>query len=247
MSEATSKLSPEAQKALNRLEKIGKAKMGTFIIGHNGETDTIKCSKFYGKAPSLPEEELFLCDECGEQKQLLVQLYVPSLPPNIQRLLPTELSDALLVFYYCLECLPYGGDQLDVKIYHADDIKKLKYYDIDRGELMEPEIFDSYTTAYTFDHESLFKYCHNEKIENEICDQIQDELEDLRDDSTNSNCFFGGCADFAQGDDCPGPSWDLFLNIGGDKWNHFMWGDCGTAQIWVNSVEPNFVLTWSCS
>ncbi|KAI5552954.1 hypothetical protein TVAGG3_0235430 [Trichomonas vaginalis G3] len=247
MSEAIAKLSPEAQTAFNRLESVGKARMGTFIIGHNGEPDTIKCSKFFGKTPCLPEEELFLCDECGEQKHLLVQLYVPSLPPNVQRLLPTELSDALLVFYYCLECLPCMGNHLDVKIYHPEDIEKLKYCNINRDELEEPEIFDSYTTAFTYDHESLYTYFDNEKIDDQDSDYIVLELDKLREDSSHSNCYFGGCAHFIQGDECPGPNWNLFLNIEEDEWNNFMWGDCGTAQIWVNSVEPNFVLTWSCS
>lgn len=230
---------PGVVEVVQQLRQKGLMKMGYFMVGHQGEADTVKCIKCFGKIPHLPGEEVSKCGECGRIKDTILQVYVPLLPQNVQRILPESLQGCLIVFHMCAECLPWDQEMdMDVSIYTPEQIERLELQDA--GDVpYRPGVVDNIVAHETLD---VVSGCEIPGMNESVLYLIHDEISDSR----PSSCYFCGAPSYVQGPECPGPGWTLFANLEEDAVHDLMWGDCGTAQIWVHDSEPKFRLTWAC-
>ncbi|EAY19043.1 hypothetical protein TVAG_247220 [Trichomonas vaginalis G3] len=233
------------QEQLGAIEWFGKkgfTKKGIFIRCEKAEATKAALSKYGGKVPHLPGEDPSVKTEDGVQLELAVQLYVPELPENVQRLLPQELQDALILLFINTEDSPENGP-MPVRIYHKDDISKLELADAKEDAHIESAIFKSYEVIDTYNDSGNDFLESMEEVDGLVVEELMHEIRSKRD----TNCYFGGFPYFVQGEASPGEGWTLLLNLQDDSYFSYMFGDAGTAQIWVNDSDPTqFDLEWQC-
>ena len=231
------------KKLLENCEELGYVKDAFYIEAHENEEYGIRVSKFFGKIPCFEDQELPKC-QCGNLKSPLVQIYVPSLPAKVRALFPSDLQDALIVMFICVECLQWEGG-LTTWVFHEDEIDKLLYKE-------GPKDYKTHVISGYHQHKQIPSesddFFRNEKL-------ISSEFDgDLVSDARYSfiykddiGSFFGGFPFYCQGDDNPGRDYKLILSLVDDKSFPFMWGDAGNAQIWLkNDDSHEFLITWAC-
>ena len=234
----------EENKLISWLDQNGWVKPGQFIHCEKADATEITVSKFGGKIPHLPNEEIPKCPTCGHNLEVLVQLYVPNLPQNIQHLLPEKLSDALIVLFVCPEDLADMQGKMVSRVYHADQISSLVYENPNEGAQIESALFKNFEEMPTY-NDTGDDYM--EKME-EIDDAEMEELmRKIRDEIRTVKCYFGGFPYYQQGEATPGNDCTLLLNVEQDDGFSMMWGDAGNAQIWVKKDDScEFYLNWQC-
>lgn len=232
--------SEEQVSALNWFGSKGFVKKGIFIRATKEETTKAAVSKYGGVVPHLPGEGPVKSPDGSHDLELAVQLYVPELPENVQRLFPQNLQDALILMFVDTEDSPENGP-LPVRIYHKDDIAKLELAPAKEEGRIESAIFTSYEPIDTYNDSG------NDFLEvmGEVDGLVVEELMLIIRQNRDTNCYFGGFPYYVQGESTPGDNWSLLLNLQDDQYFSYMWGDAGTAQIWINP-EGEFELTWQC-
>ena len=226
------------------LQQRNWVKPGQFVHCTKAETNNFEVSKFGGKIPHLPNEEIPTCQECGQKMEVVAQIYVPSLPDFAKNVFPEALKQSLIVLFVCTEDLPFGDWQMVSRVYSQDQIKNLIYDEPKEDAKIESALFQNYEMLDTYNDTS------NDYLEvmGEVDDLAMEELmRKVRDEIRTSKCYFGGFPYYQQGEETPGDNFTLLLNIENDENFSMMWGDGGNAQIWVNNENPEeFHLTWQC-
>lgn len=230
------------KKLFENCEKLGYVKDAYYIEAHEKEEYDIRVSKFFGKIPCFEGQKLPKCS-CGSLKSPLVQIYVPSLPAKVRGLFPSDLQDALIVMFICLDCLSWGCG-LTTHVFHEDEIDKLVYKDGPQD--YEPHVISGYHQHKQIPSETD-DFFPNEKL---ISGDFGDMLYDIRcscvyKDDVGS--YFGGFPNYCQCDENPGRDYKLILSLINDESFPLMWGDAGNAQIWLkNDDSHEFFITWAC-
>lgn len=217
-------------------------KNGQFPVCDKTDSNTVCVSKFGGRVPLLPNEEIPKCS-CGKEKELLMQIYAPQLPENIREILPSKLHQSLICLYYCTECME-SDEHLETRIYNAEDLENLSYGNEVADAKIESSVFTKFEELPTFD-DSSNKYM---EFDDDDVDSLKVEelMYRLRHEVFEGRAsFFGGFPHYEQGEVVPEGDFTFFANLEQDNSFSMMWGDAGSAQIWVNT-EGEFVLGWQC-
>lgn len=236
-------------KILEHFDSQNLTKKGNFIYcKKDASTQEIKLSKFGGEIPQPNTQGAVpKCSDCKKDLEVLVQLYVPTLPENVKSLFPDDLKESLIVVFLCPDDIPcQTQSNLLYKIYNQEQIKTLCYTKSNSNKI-DCAVFNEYKEYDTYG-DMLNVYLENYKNFPEI-DQVKvEELMWKIRASRGSKCYFGGFPYYNQSETNPGDDYQLLINLEDD--NHFsmMWGDAGSAQIWVkkNADENRFLLTWQC-
>ncbi len=244
------KLSTDETKILNYFQKKNLVKKGYFIFAEKKEfpLDT-RINKFGGLVP-VPKNSKAIpkCKTCKKDMEVLAQIYVPKLPKDIVNNLPEDLKETLIVLYLCPEDLPIESQSnIIYNIYKFDEIPNLIYVKNNKSKnkimssiFNEIKIFDTFA-------DTLNEYLNQEDKE---VDQVQVEqfMEKVRREYRKSKCYFLGYPFYNQSEVNPGDDYQLFLNLEDDENFSFMFGDAGSAQIWVKKKDEKnrFLLTWQC-
>ena len=208
-------------------------------------------SKFGGYIPCYENDEYLMCDDCNIELEVLTQIYVPSLPKSVKALFPSSLQETLIVLFICTECLtPYGGE-LTTRIYYKEDFDKLVYKEPKQNGI-EQAIFKSFPeielTFHCSDDAMQFPSKYFSVADGNSNTDFYSCIDDLFIKPKLSLSYFGGHPYYVQSDERPGPDYKLILSLCDDE-NNFslMWGDAGTAQIWLRNDDSNeFYITWAC-
>ncbi|OHS95121.1 hypothetical protein TRFO_38638 [Tritrichomonas foetus] len=210
-----------------------------------GDSCNPRISKFGGHIPHLPHEPKPLCNDCHGEYSMICQIYVPSTPQFFQNYFPPNRRDALILYFYCNNCyLNVKG-----KIYYGDDLDNLVYeYDknFGYGTFNEPRIVTGWS-------EGLMAPMRSNDIVREIerkycCSQISCDLAEFNDQfGPKPRTYIGGWPDFVQSDTTPDNSVFL-INFCESEASTAMWGDCGTAQLWIGKGKDFDALyaDWAC-
>lgn len=110
-------------------------------IKEDGEDGNPRVTKFGGKYPHLPNEEIPGCSYCLQDKlMMVVQLYINDLPEFIKSFFPLDKQDCLLVLGVCPQCM--GSHGYHISTYYGDSIDQLEYSD-DVGKEWSKESLNS--------------------------------------------------------------------------------------------------------
>lgn len=211
-----------------------------------GDTTNPRVSKFGGSYPYLPEEGTARCHVCNTDNISCCQLYVPSLPQFIQDYFPADKRDGLLVLSLCPECL--GMDGYRCSYYQDDVLDKLVYAYIKNSDYdgFEPRIVESWSETKCFPNISVDIY--STLLTSKFGDYDYDASDELNKENNNpSGTYLGGWPEFVQSDETP-DGMTLLLEMEESEAATLMWGDAGTAQLWMSTGEDfgSFKLTWAC-
>jgi hypothetical protein len=201
-----------------------------------------KVSKLGGAIPHLPSETLAPC-ECGQQQELLLQLYVPSLPPKVRELFPA--FNGLIVFTYCTECMD-SDVTCTTHVYPDNCLSELVFEAPKDGAQIEARTINSWKEFTSHDFTSDRAYELNRQSGK---DEIEfEQVGHLSRDAAPSKTYLLGNPWFEQGEYSPGDDFVLLANFSQDNVCTLQWGDAGSGQLWVKKgaafAEAN--LTWMC-
>ena len=232
----------EENSILQWFQQKGWVKQGQFIHCEKNDTNSIAISKFGGKIPHLPNEEIPKCPTCGHSCELLAQLYVPSLPEYAKALFPQNLQESLIVLFICAEDLADMQGKMISRVYQPEQIQNLVYSNAPENAQIESALFENYEMLDTY-NDTSDAYM---EVMDEIDDAAAEELmRKIRDEVRPSKCYFGGYPYYQQGEATPGDDCTLVLNIEQDDNFSLMFGDAGNAQIWVkNDNSGEFYINW---
>lgn len=243
-----SALSDEQKRYIYYADSVGQVKNGIFLECDFKDADKPAVSKFGGSVPYLPKEVgdnfIPICEDCNQQMEVLVQLYIPDLPPVVQRKFPVELQESLIVLFLCGDDLPIDSENiLKYRIYSKEEIPNLKLEPVKTDNpYIQSAIFSKYIVQPVINSSGF------PDITREFPDLDYWEVpQKLR--NTKSLCYFDGFPEFVQFPEEPSVPATYIMNLEGDDQTSFtmMWGDAGTAQLWISNDKPyTFYLIWQC-
>ena len=186
---------------------------------------------------------------------MVCQIYIPSTPKWFQEKFPINHRDSLIVVSYCNSCFL----SIEAKFYTSDKLDSLVYE--------EDVYYTGFSTNYTFNEPRIVTVWTSGKmlpifgnsILNEIADRNSIHREELDNQFSRFNCingpndenrtYIGGWPEFVQKDCTPSDSF-LVVNLSQSCSSTAMWGDAGTAQVWmenqVNDSFGNLITNWAC-
>jgi uncharacterized protein YwqG len=206
------------------------------------DSQSPRVSKIGGSIPHLPSEALVKCD-CGLQQDLLLQLYVPSLPPKVQELFPS--FNGLIVFTYCTECMD-SDVVCSTRVYPEDRLSELVFSPPREGSQIEPRTVTNWKEFTSHDFTSDRAYEANRQSGK---DEIEfEEVGRIARSAVPSKSYLLGNPWFEQGEYSPGDDYVMLANFSQDNVCTLAWGDAGSGQLWIKKgaafAEAN--LTWMC-
>lgn len=227
---------------LNKLNEHNFIKPAICFHCEKAKSEKIAISKFGGDVPVLPgEENIAICPECGNQMEVLVQLYIPDLPQVLQRLFPYELQESLIVVFFCVENMPIEPQVIKSRIYSKEEIPKLITLPQIENPGIESSIFREFFPLLSLDESS------NRVAETRDWDRTGRLFEAYHENFQMYGSYFLGYPNFIQEESTPGIGWTYLMNLDTDDNFSFMWGDAGTAQIYISEQAPYQIhLDWQC-
>ena len=153
----------------------------------------------------------------------------------------------VLVGYTCNSC--YVAE--DVQLYVDDEIDQLVYDDVpsDVDVFNEPRTVIGWEKKFIYPTglvDSGFDLPNRESYKKDELYFIEEILENKRNQSELCT-YLGGYPCFVQGDDSP-KNHVLLLEMEESEASTNMWGDCGTAQVWMTTGEDfgSFIMQYAC-
>lgn len=216
----------------------GLLRDGLFPVGAEGDACECGVTKFGGKVPRGHSDTPSMCPECGKMKEVLLQIHPPSLPDPLRELFKDERT---LVLKYCPECCPSGEE---VEVLAFDETFSIDYDEVSDPKIA-PFLIEGFETKVVVDSSSENYF---EKLDESGVDSLQAELFARRfsDDYHQGKSYFLGYPRYEQQEDNPGEPYIFFCNLEQDSKFSLMWGDAGSAQLWLRNNDgiPHFLLNW---
>lgn len=218
------------------------------IVTHVDSTNP-RVSKFGGTLPYLPINGPPLCSCKKDKLQTVFSLYIGTLPCDIKNLFPKG-HEFVVVGYTCNSCYNFQC----VKCYVDDEIDQLVYDDVTSSE----KVFNEPRTVVEWKENSMLPLgitdsgfsLPNMNMYNEEELFFLEEIlsDDFKSHKNRSRTYLGGYPFFVQGDDSP-PNHVLLLEMEESEASTNLWGDCGTAQVWMTTGEDfgSFIMQYACS
>jgi hypothetical protein len=211
-----------------------------------GDRATPRCVKFGGCVPHDPSASP-LCPSCSVALAHVVSIYVPLLPQPIQDFFPPDERETLIVVCYCEHCFlnpptfVYRGAEIDRLVMSPDHV-------MFRRPFNEPRVVVGWQEALSHAHACGMSGLGIIGTKYRSDSVWTDVIEPTLNDSTG-NTYFGGFPEFVQSDEQPTPSSVLLLQMAQSRASTALWGDCGTAQVWIETGRNygKVQVTWACS
>lgn len=220
----------------------GQGKTGYEPKCEDGDSQSPKVSKFGGAIPHLPTETPTKCDDDHEQ-ELMMQLYIPSLPAEVKALFPENI--ALAVFLYCTECME-SNYSITTCLYTHDQLDQLIYTNAPDGAQIEPKLIVDWAAFTSLDVTSdrAYQVCKENNF-NGI--EMEEWARDLK-RKYGFRSYLLGNPWLEQGDYSIGDNYIMLANLEGDKNLSLQFGDAGCGQLWMTTGADfgKFNFTWMC-
>ncbi|KAH0794071.1 cytoplasmic protein [Histomonas meleagridis] len=209
-----------------------------FPVVEERDSTNPRDSKFGGRAPYLPNDGPS-CKKCGEQLDLIFSLYIKSLPEEIQQYFPEDERESVLVGNNCSD-----GDVPCAYLYRKDEIDNLLYTN-EESNFNEHRVvvgWEKSSMVVTSDEEFQKVYPDLSKWDYLLVGSIIDDAEER-----GGGTYLGGYPVFVQSDEQPEGT-VLLLEMDESEASTNIWGDCGTAQVWMKTGSDfgEFEVTWAC-
>jgi hypothetical protein len=245
---------PELFEALNadvtRLRTLvsdGTLELPAFVpLVREGDCADPRCIKFGGCVPHDPigYPQCPICDVAAAH---VVTIYVPMLPEPLQDLFPQDERETVIVVCYCEQCFR----EVPVFVFRREEIDQLVVSIGNPGRrtpFNEPRMVigwrmeKSHPDPVGLDAVNIPGM--NYRPSRVWGDVIEEKLERCA-----QGTYFGGFPEYVHYVEQPTPTSRLLLEITQSKASTAMWGDCGTAQLWMEVGENygKFQVTWACS
>ena len=209
------------------------------------ESNSPLVSKYGGLIPRLPQNPVIGCPECGHQKEVLLQLFIPSLPQAVQELFPEQIRRGLIVFTYCTECMPSNENNgITFNVYGENELANLVFDSPPGDAKIKSSVIGQWTPFISIDASSeKFSQCLAQAGIDDL--KMEDFVRSLKDRYAGT-CYLLGTPDFTEGEYDPPEGMVLLANFEQDKNFSMMWGDAGIAQLWMRPGDGfgEFNLTW---
>jgi hypothetical protein len=235
------------------IREWGGIKSAFYPIVDHKDVCSPTVSKFGGSTCKLPSEAFPSC--CGENHFInICQLFIPTLPDEVQKLFPESKRNCLVVYQICSECLSL--DAPIVRLYSPENFEKLEYTSSDLSiqpsrvlewksyESMMQELQLTYLSQKLVSegNSSFFLESDPDKYHSYFFDTFRKHFENIH---PKHNTNVGAFPNFVQEDETP-KGFIILANFEQDEVCDLMWGDAGTAQLWVKTEGNNVELkaTW---
>lgn len=247
----------DVEASLILIRQMGAIRTGFYPIVESGDVSLPTVSKYGGSICKLPNETFISC--CEDERSFInvVQLYIPTLPDEIKKLFPESKRDCLLVYQVCNQCLSWENPV--VKLYSPKDFEKLEYSsssnDFAPSRVIEWKPYESMMYDLQLSNlsaklisegkSSFFPENDSDQYHEHFLEKTRSHFEKIHPrHSTNLGSF----PDFIQDDETP-EGFKIIANFEQDEVCDLLWGDCGTAQLWIQTQGENVELkaTWACS
>jgi hypothetical protein len=236
---------------ISRIEAFvsdGTLELPAFIpLVHAGDSATPRCIKFGGSLPHDPLIGYPLCPVCRVPTTHILTLYVPLLPRLIQELFPDDEKETVIVVCYCEQCFlevpvfVYRGEEIDRLVLSANLGSRGRAFN-------EPRIVYDWQESKSYPDWSGFERLHLMGMTYEP-GQVWRDLFETKMSKCTGLTYVGGFPEFVQGPENPTRESRLLMQIAESDGSTGMWGDCGSAQLWMEVGEDygKFQVTWACS
>lgn len=224
-------------------------KTGYAPVCESHDSSSPKVSKFGGSCPHLPQDSRPTCNSCGNHLEVLLQLYIPSLPQPVKQLFPANLQNSLIVFTYCTECMPSNEeDGITWNVYNESDFPNI-VFDMPPGEAkIDPAVVKEWQAFKSIDGSTQHFYDIFQNGKGNL-DEIKME-EFVRELKTNyaGTTYLLGNPDFTEGEYEQEEGMVNLACFEQDNNFSMMWGDAGYAHLWMKPGNDfgKFKLFWSC-
>jgi hypothetical protein len=211
-----------------------------------GDCRNPRCIKFGGLIPHERAAGYPICRACRVPVAHVLTIYVPLLPPGIQEMFPEGDREHVIVVCYCEQC----SLQLPVFVFRDEEIDRLVMspdHVSFRRPFNEPRVVIGWKEARSRPDwggvDQLKISGMNYRPANVWNDLVEPEFND-----SAVGTYVGGFPRYVQDPARPTPSARLLVQMQQSRASTAMWGDCGTAQLWMETGENygKFQVTWSC-
>ncbi|KAK8892930.1 hypothetical protein M9Y10_030182 [Tritrichomonas musculus] len=216
------------------------------VVKHSDSSNP-RVSNFGGVAPYLPINGPIFCD-CGDKLQTVFSFHIPSIPDEMKKLFPSD-HECVVVGNTCNSCHIHQ----EVKCYSDEQIDQLVYDDVPskRNVFNEPRTVTEWKESFMYPYgvnEAGFELPEKDSFNQEELLFIDEFLHEKNYGNKDLKTYLGGYPCFAQGDDRPNGH-VLLLEIEESEASTNLWGDCGTAQVWMTTGSDfgSFIMQYNCS
>jgi hypothetical protein len=212
-----------------------------------GDSGTVRCIKFGGSMPHDPAAGYPLCPVCHVPVTHIMTLYVPLLPREVQEFFPDDERETVLVVGYCEQCwleVPvqvFRGNEIDGLVMsanlgnHGRPCNEARVVVGWREEKSHP-----CGTGIEYMNLGGLKY---------RASSLWNDLMEKENEQAGEGTYAGGFPNYVQDREQPTEASRLLFELSYSEASTYMWGDCGTAQLWMETGEDygKFQVTWACS
>jgi hypothetical protein len=217
------------------------------VVRH-GDCGNPRCVEFGGCIPHDPAAGYPLCPKCQVPVTHVATIYVGSLPDELQGWFPPDERDTVLVVGYCEQCF------LDPPVFchRKDEIDRLVFSSnfANAQAFNEPRVVERWIKKISLPDLSALEDVDMSSViiqhgQSEIWEAVLGEAGG----TVVHGTYAGGYPSYVQGSERPAPTCRLLLELCESEASTGMWGDAGTAQLWMDTGENYgfFSVTWSCS
>lgn len=212
----------------------------------DGDNNNPRCCKYGGAVAHLPNEGPPLCPSCHTRFSHICQIYVKSLPEYAIEMFPEDKRDCLIQCLFCNTCYL----ELLVKTFFDEEIDKLVYTAdalIQGYTYNDPKLVIEWVTDYMLPTSGSQKCITNELERIPYIINAFDVAEKFNSEKNPSDTYLCGYPYFIQGDDSPQGT-ELLMQFSQSEASTAMWGDSGTAQLWMATGDDfgEFTLQYAC-
>ncbi|KAK8898590.1 hypothetical protein M9Y10_000882 [Tritrichomonas musculus] len=224
-------------------------KTGYAPVCKSQDSNSPKVSKFGGSCPHLPQDSRPICKSCNGHLEVLLQLYIPSLPAPVKQLFPENLQNSLIVFTYCTECMSSNEeDSISWNVYNESDFGNLVFDSPPSEAKIEPAVIESWQAFKSIDGSTEHYYSTFQNQKGDLDDlKMEDFVRELKENYAGTTYLLGN-PDFTEGEYQPEPGMVILASFAQDKAFSMMWGDAGYAHLWMKPGNDfgEFNLFWTC-
>lgn len=212
----------------------------------NHDSTSTQASKFGGSCPHLSQDPVPVCPLCQNRLEVLLQLYIPSLPEQVRQLFAPSQQQSLIVFYYCTDCMESNSENaLHFKIFNQDDLQNV-VFDLPPNESkINPAVIVSWIPFKSIDGttETFYQIFNGQNQLDEVA--MEEFHREIKRQYAGTTYLLGN-PDFTEGEYGRPEGMINLACFQQDNNFSMMWGDAGYAHLWMMPGDENgqFNLIW---
>jgi hypothetical protein len=240
----------DREQVIALLEGGSLIRNGYFPVVRRGDCSNMRCIKFGGCIPHDPDEGYPLCAKCRLPVTHIATIYVKLLPDELQAWFPPDELDTLLVIAYCEDCF----SEVPVFRYRKEEIDRLVWsanHSSNRRPFNEARVVVSWTKkaglpSYTALQDAPAA-TQGLRLNHDLW-MLWETFVECGKYSVLTGRYAGGWPYYIQDSEKPTSASRLLFEFDSSEASTGMWGDAGTAQLWMETGEEYgvFSVTWAC-